>query len=157
MSYLFQGINRFWTNNDINEQPAKEKNKMSSMWLYRIAILLIPIIGYAQQPSWLCIGEYAAGVTEKDGKATGSASGTNDQKYLVDGRGVRRFGNDYVFLDKCNFSEGRPGMCEHSKGFGGLFLYDGSTFKLIEIFFGGADGEIQELSIVIGTCSSLSE
>ena len=123
------------------------------MRLLLIAILLVPAIGHSEEKSFLCIAEYGAGVTEKNGKATGSVSGVADQKYLVDSRGLRRFGTDDVLLNKCDFSEGRPSFCEKSEEFGGVFAYDGSTFKLFTMH--ATSDETLVYSVAIGTCSSL--
>ena len=66
--------------------------------LFLFGLVVLP----AHAKTYLCIGEQ--GVRVSPGEESESFS--NDQKWLVDESGLRRFGEDSAWLTDCNYTTG---------------------------------------------------
>jgi len=125
------------------------------MYYILMALILISAPAFADEPTWLCIGEHLATVSETNG-VTKSESFLNNQKFIITKDGFKNFGSDYVILDACTRDKnGRPTWCERSdNSWAGIF-----TMQENNVFFKSGlgklkDGETQ-LHWVVGKCSQL--
>jgi hypothetical protein len=102
---------------------------------------------------YLCVGEHGAWVEDKDGIVTGSQAFRNDERWIVDERGLRAFGSEMVRLDECVMNEGRPTSCQQSgRLWGGHFsLGRDDVFTLMLL---GASGDGAKRAFILkGKCS----
>jgi len=119
-----------------------------------VALLFVFSMPTLAADQWLCIGEQGAKVKTSETQVFGSESFRNENKFLVSKDGVKNFGSDKYFLDKCNFIEGRPGYCELKEGFGGFFrMGAGNIFTILFIAFD--EDDVTEYWLVSGKCSRL--
>ena len=121
-----------------------------------ILSLLINVTAYANESTWLCIGEQLATVSEKDG-VTNSDSLRNNDKFIISEEGLRRFGlGDMVSLDHCERAkDGRPTLCKRSGDrWGGTFIMTENNAFFKSGVGKSLDGATQ-FYWVVGMCSEL--
>lgn len=125
------------------------------MHFIMIVLVLISTSVFADDSTWLCIGEHMATVSEKNGISR-SDSFLNDEKWIITKDGLKYFGTDNVIFDTCNRDKnGRPHWCERSDGlWSGIFMMQ----KNNAFFFNGAsqtEKEGNKYYWVVGKCSKL--
>jgi hypothetical protein len=105
----------------------------------------------------LCVGEYGAFVADRDGSVIGAERFRNNERWLVDERGLRPFGSEAIRLNECVINNGRPIRCEQSGGlWGGRFsLGRDDVFTLI-LMSATADSTTRD-SILKGKCRVIDE
>ncbi len=120
-----------------------------------LAFLLISTSAFANDSTWLCIGEHLATVSETNG-VTNSESFLNNEKFIITKDGLKNFGSDYVVLDSCTRDKnGRPTWCKRSDGsWAGNFIMQEN-----KVFFLSGVGKLKnggtQLYWVAGKCSQL--
>ena len=115
--------------------------------------LLVPMTSLAADP-WLCIGEKGASVTTNDYSVVGSESFRNEDKWLINEKGLQFFGGALIF-DKCYYHEGRPTSCEleNPDAWAGYFsMNPGNVFTVV---FFQVDGDNVSMYTIAGKCSKL--
>ena len=116
-------------------------------------ILQVGYLPTALGETYLCVGEDGAWVEDKDGVVTGAEAFRNNERWLVDERGLRAFGSEMVRLDECLINEGRPTSCQQSgRLWGGHFsLGRDDVFTLMLL---GASGDGARRAFLLkGKCS----
>lgn len=107
--------------------------------------------------TYLCIAEKTSFIEKSKTEGINARAGLFEKKYIItpDG-GLKEFGNENVYLDKCHYmDDGRPNFCESSSGWTGEFLMDKeNVFLLSGTYF--YDKEVKtRFYWHIGKCSIL--
>ena len=129
-------------------------DKETQRWLRAAVCLLTAISMPAQAASWLCLGEESAAVTHENGRVTGSTSGPNNQRFLVNERGVKFFGADEYLTNACAMTpNGEPAQCADEAGLYKFTGFSSDVFVLSGVGPAG-DGGFTHW-IIAGTCERL--
>lgn len=103
---------------------------------------------------WLCIGEEAASVFQRDGQVVGSSSGPSNQSFLVSAKGAKFFGEDNYLTESCDMTpDGEPAQCFDRSGLYTFRGYRGDIFVMNGVG-SGRDGGYQHW-IIAGKCKEL--
>jgi len=127
-------------------------------------MLLVVVEAAADEPvnAWLCVTEYEATVGYDEvelGSELSSISSPFDLELLIDHRGMRVFGEEYLQLTQCTFNEdGRPLWCEDNlfDGVSGALYIDKNNVFIWYAFIRPLEDETSEdFHVLIGHCSEL--
>ena len=129
---------------------------MKSIRFLVLVISMLPLSAYADP--WLCVGEYVAVVTDKDGEVIGAegSAAVGPEKFIIDETGLKALGEDYVLFQSCRFDDaGRPMFCEgeDERQWGKFRMAGNNLFTLVTVSF-GEDSTTYDVTIK-GKCSKI--
>ena len=118
-----------------------------------VTLSLISLPGYAE--TWLCIGEHSAQVRTDREQVIDSSAYQTSLKLLVDGKGVRTFGEDEYTIGICIPQRNDGMLCRDGNGFNQFLMLPTKIFRFVAVGIDDTGHSVHTL--VMGRCSKIDD